>query len=143
MVIVVLVGIYAGPRLWTTVRFAGTAHVPKLDGDFGRIEMLRPAEGSEITRFYRGLPHNFFDGQAFLRAVWLSPTRSFHGYRFEFGKWKPSPEFRAVAESVLTRKASFVPYHGPKMCGGFHADFLAEFKGGRRTGADAGLPGLS
>lgn len=122
-----LVGLYAIPRLWTTVRFAGQAHVPSLDGDFARIDSLLPTADSQIASFHRGLPRNFDDTSEFLRAVWLSPTWSYHGYRFQFSEWRPSPAFRSLVHGALTQKQSFEAYGGPKLCGGYHADFVAEF----------------
>jgi|APTNR8051073442_1049403.scaffolds.fasta_scaffold02744_5 hypothetical protein len=127
LIVCLLVGLYAIPRLWTTVRFAGQAHVPDLDGDFARIDSLLPAADSQIASFHRGLPHNLSDPSAFLRAVWLSPTWSYHGYRFQFAEWRPSPAFRSVVQGALTQKRSFNTYGGPKACGGYHADFVAEF----------------
>ncbi len=127
LIVLLAFGVYVVPRLWTTVRFAGQVHGSSLDEDFTRIKALLPPSDNEISLFYRGLPHNYFEKPEFIRAVWLSPTRSHHGYRFQFPAWEPSSEFRAAVQTALTRTDSFDQY-ASKMCGGFHADFLAEFK---------------
>jgi hypothetical protein len=125
--LLLIFSLYAIPRLWTTARFSGQAHVPSLDGEFPRISSLLPSADGRLISFHRGLPHNYFDSLDFLHAVWLSPTWSYHGYCFEFSEWSPSPEFRTLVHSAFTQKHSFKQYGGPKLCGGYHADFLAEF----------------
>lgn len=128
LLLIGLIGGYVAPRLVTTVRFFGTAHEPSVDGEFTDFENLLPEPDSTPIKFHAGLPHNFFDKSSFIRAVWLSRTKNFHGYRFFSKKWLPSGEFTDVVAQVLTDPKSFRAYRGPKLCGGYHADFLAQFE---------------
>lgn len=118
-----------GPRLWTIWRFAGEAHVPSVDRQFGKLPKLLPARGSPLTDLHAGLAHNYQDRKQFTEEVWNSPTLSLHGYRFHAEPWEPAdPLFPAIVLGVLTNPDAYRPYGGPKLCGGYHADFAAGFE---------------
>jgi len=121
---------YAVPRAITTIRFAGDAHIPTLSGDYSGFSAMLPVQNLQISKLHLGLPHNYSERNAFLRSVWLTPTRSFFGYRFQSKVWEASENFRTIAQGIFTDPEAFRPYIGPKLCGGFHADFLARYEDG-------------
>jgi hypothetical protein len=120
---IAVVVVYATPRLIATLRFANLAHEPSVSGEFSQLDMLLPPASSTISRFHLGLPHNSLHSASFIRSVWLSFTKSYHGYLFHSEAWQPSPEFSVLTQRILTDKSTFRAYIGPKLCGGFHADF--------------------
>lgn len=124
--LVVLAGLYAIPRLVTTARYYGQIHEPSLDAELVGLDAMMPSKDGEMTSFHLGLPHPYFEGSDFLWAVWLSPTRNFHGYRFRYEEWTPGEAFRNAVRETLSRREVYKGY-APANCGGFHADFVAEF----------------
>ena len=133
LIVAALSLIYAGPRLSTTLRFAGRAHVPSLSGDFTRLDILLPPSSSTVSSFHLGLPHNYFASDEFLKSVWFTFTTSHHGYRFRSFAWTPSPRFADLVQRLFTEKSTFTPYGGPKLCGGYHADFAVQLDAPKRA----------
>ncbi|MEO6183695.1 MAG: hypothetical protein ABIP71_11485 [Verrucomicrobiota bacterium] len=115
-------------RLVAQWRFAGDAHVPKLNSNFADLPKVVSSKNQKIGKIVRGLPHNFNDEDEFVRDLWNSENVSIHGYRFYKEPLQSTPEFESILHSVMTSQKSFRPYGGPKMCGGYHADFAAQFE---------------
>ena len=112
------------------VRFAGDAHRPSLNHDFSRLATVLPGGTPALTELYRGLPHPFHDRETFARELWTTSNRSIHGYRFYKQPGSPSAAVRSTMVDVLSKKKSFRAYGGPKMCGGYHADFAVKLEDG-------------
>ncbi len=114
-------------RLGADLRFTGRAHIPSVDADFSRLPRVAPGTGAKLVQVLRGLPHPFQAPEEFRRELWNAPNRQVAGYRFHDKPARLAPETLATLAKHLTAPSSFLPYTGPKLCGGYHADFAAEF----------------
>ncbi|MEO7676825.1 MAG: hypothetical protein ABIV39_08705 [Verrucomicrobiota bacterium] len=81
----------------------------------------------KIGKVLKGLPHNYFNEKKFVHELWNSSNISIHGYRFYKTPLESNKEFESVLYSLMTDQKSFTPYLGPKLCGGYHADFAVQF----------------
>ena len=116
-------------RIVAQLRFSGTAHRPSFERDFSRLSSLLPAGESAVHRIHRGLAHPFHDEEEFARQLWQTPNRSILGYRFHDQQENLSADLKERMALVLSKPDSFHPYLGPKMCGGYHADFAVMLGG--------------
>lgn len=116
-------------RVAAQVRFAGTTHTPSFAKDYTRLPALLPAGECAIYQIHRGLPHPYSEKKDFVRELWLSSNRSILGYRFYDRQEKLAPHLSERIASILARPDSYHPYIGPKMCGGYHADFAVMLGG--------------
>lgn len=110
-------------RVVAQVRFAGGPHVPSFAKDYKRLPALLPPGESTIKQIYRGLPHPYGDKEAFIRDLWHTPNRSILGYRFYDKPETLAPHLSKAIASILSHPNSYHEYGGPKLCGGYHADF--------------------
>ncbi len=120
--------LFRDSRLAAQIRFADNAHVPSVDADFSKLHHVTPPKSAKVTEAYPGLPHNFVDDEAFVRELWNSDNRSIHGYRFYSKPLALSADFKLVIHDLFTAEDTFTPYGGPKMCGGYHADFAVRLE---------------
>lgn len=111
----------------TTTRLSGKVQKPKLDHDFSKLDSLLPKSGSMVDAMHLGLPHNYFEPEEFLWAVWLKRYKNINGYPFRSAKWQPSKQLGEIVQQALTTRDSFIEYRGPKNCGGYHADFVVRY----------------
>ena len=88
---------------------------------------LVPAKTASVVKAFSGLPHNYGDSEAFVQELWNSENQSIHGYRFYLEQLELSGGFRQIVHDLFTDKRTFTPYGGPKLCGGYHADFAIRF----------------
>jgi hypothetical protein len=116
-------------RMLAMMRFMGNAHRPSLDSDFERLGELLPA-GPVLAEMHAGLPHPYHDKDEFFHELWKGNNHSIHGYRLYKQPEKPSAAVAATFAEVLADRQSFRPYAGPKMCGGYHADFAVRLESG-------------
>ena len=114
-------------RLAAQIRFAGNAHVPSVDADFSNLHKVVPSKSASIVEALSGLPHNFSDSEDFVQELWHSDNRSIHGYRFYSDPIALTDELKQVIHDLFTTQGTFTPYGGPKLCGGYHADFAVRF----------------
>jgi hypothetical protein len=114
------------PRILTIIRFSGKAHVPQVHSDFTALPHVAPTAGAKITHVYQGLPHNYFDSD-FNRAVLLTHNFTLHGYPFYSDKLTPDANTLDLVAKRLKDNSAYSSYSGPKLCGGYHADFVARF----------------
>jgi hypothetical protein len=114
-------------RALAMVRFMGNAHRPSLDSDFQLLEELLPAR-PVLAEMHAGLPHPYHEKDEFFHELWDGGNLSIHGYRFYRQPEKSSPAVAATFADVLSDRRSFTPYAGPKMCGGYHADFAVRLE---------------
>jgi hypothetical protein len=126
-IVLILLGVAAfllrDSRLAAQIRFAGNAHVPSVDADFGNLQKVLPSKSATIVEAFLGLPHNFADTDDFIQELWHSDNRSIHGYRFYSDPIALTDELKQVIHGLFTVQGAFTPYGGPKLCGGYHADF--------------------
>lgn len=116
-------------RTVAMIRFMGSAHRPSLDSDFERLGELLPA-GPVLAGMHAGLPHPYHEKDEFFHELWKGGNQSIHGYRFYKRPEKPSAAVAATFAEVLADSQSFRSYAGPKMCGGYHADFAVRLESG-------------
>ena len=105
------------------VRFSGRAHTPSFERDFSRLPALLLAAKSAVHRIFRGLAHLYHDKKEFARQLWRTPNRSILGYRCHEQQENLSEDQKQRLRAILSQSDSFHPYLGPKLCGGYHADF--------------------
>lgn len=115
-------------RAIAMIRFTGKAHTPLVDRNFTKLASLLPQAGPVLGEMYEGLPHPKWDRNEFLSELWTSSNQSIQGYRFYKRPAAPSASVQATLLDVLARKEFFQPYPGPKMCGGYHADFAVRLE---------------
>ncbi|MES2594505.1 MAG: hypothetical protein V4662_04175 [Verrucomicrobiota bacterium] len=118
---------YAVPRLWMSFWFVGRLPLNVQD-DFAIVASILPKAGSSPARFHLGLPHAGHQPGKFLKELWLAPFANFHGHPFHFSTWAPPADFQEIVARTLTDPAAFIPYGGPKLCGGYHADLAVRFE---------------
>jgi len=114
---------YSAPRLLSMVTFLG-AHKPSLSKEFHSIDKILPSESATVSHLRVGLPHSFQDRSSFYAALWFTNSYSYDGYLFKERKVNTSKKFNDVTTAILTSIDSFEPYAGPKLCGGYHADYM-------------------
>lgn len=123
---------YAVPRFVAMGTFFG-AHKPSLSDEFDLVAEMLPSEKAIVSHVRVGLPHNFQETGSFYAALWFSNIYSYDGYLFEEKKVATSQLFNEVTTSILTSAESYEPYGDPKLCGGYHADYMFTLK---ENGAD-------
>lgn len=129
-VLVLLAGILLlDGRIVAQLRFSGIAHQPSFERDFSRLPTLLPTGKSAVNQIYRGLAHPYGDQEEFVRQLWRTPNRSILGYRFRKEQENLSEDHKQRLAQILSRPDSFHPYLGPKLCGGYHADFAVMLGG--------------
>lgn len=117
-------------RTVAMIRFAGEVHEPHLDSDFKQLDELLPKSGAVLAEMYVGLPHPYGEKDEFVRELWSQPNRSIKGYRFQRQPATPSEVMKSAFVEVLSARESFRAYQGPKLCGGYHADFAVKLESG-------------
>lgn len=86
-----------------------------------------PGSGAKLVSVHKGLSHPFSNEERFEQELWNEENLPIHGYRFFAKPEAVSPEFERNALEILSRPGSYESYTGPKMCGGYHADFALTF----------------
>ena len=117
-------------RTVAMIRFAGNVHEPPLDSDFKQLGEVLPKSGAVLTEMYVGLSHPYFDKEEFVHELWSQPNRSIKGYRFQSQPATTSEVVKSAFVEVLSAGDSFRAYQGPKLCGGYHADFAVKLESG-------------
>jgi hypothetical protein len=82
---------------------------------------------------YEGLPHPNNEEMLFLRERATSRTIRLDGFLFYGTPVDVPAADAAVLKDLLGTERSFLAWRGEKKCGGFHPDYLAEW----RAGADS------
>jgi len=98
--------------------------------------ILAGIQKSGDISLYEGLPSEFWEPQLLEQELDQKKTIKLHGYPF----YEERLAFRGTdAErftALLSARRSFMPFRGPKECGGYHPDYCIEWKtGGAATHA--------
>ena len=80
---------------------------------------------------YEGLPHQFFDPKQVEEEKQRKQTVTLHGFPFYATPLEVSEDDAAKLRGLLADERSFMQWRGEKKCGGFHPDYLAEFRVGK------------
>ena len=82
---------------------------------------------------YEGLPHQLFERQELKQERASKPTIIIHHFPFYRETLDVTIDDASKVLSILGNKTSFMPFRGPKKCGGFHPDYCAEIETGTGT----------
>ena len=89
---------------------------------------------SDSVYLYMGLPHQVWDSEVYRQMQEDRATTELHGELFHAAAIQPDAADAEALRLLCSRTQSFVPYRGPKNCGGYHADWCLVWKsGGKRT----------
>lgn len=77
---------------------------------------------------YEGLPHPDAQGDLFEKEMKRDDVIEMHGEKFYAEPLKVSGEEAAKLATHFSDQSKFRAWLGPKKCGGFHSDYLAEWQ---------------
>jgi hypothetical protein len=130
--ILVLLAIALCVLCWRALPLAGIFNGGNLrvSGDFTTLDGMVPPRKAP-TAAHEGLAHPSWDGVRLCFEVLFKPRRIIHGHAFAFGTARNG----MVGEiaSVLTDRASYLPWTGEKNRGGFHANRYFRWTDGSRS----------
>lgn len=90
----------------------------------GLLDLCRTAPRVDI---FEGLPHPMAERELFAREQRRSDVFRNHDFRFYTPALSLPRNGRVRLLTGVTRESSFMPWRGPKLCGGFHPDLLLRF----------------
>jgi len=79
---------------------------------------------------YEGLPHQMHERELRQHELASGNVVRMEGVPFYAAEIAPTSEDAATLARIVSDPASFAPYGGYKSCGGFHPDFLVEWRTG-------------
>jgi hypothetical protein len=79
---------------------------------------------------YEGLPHQRNEAILFKQEEQRKDTATLHSFLFYRAPLEISAEDKVKLKGLLGEAESFEPWRGEKKCGGFHPDYLAEWRVG-------------
>jgi hypothetical protein len=85
-------------------------------------------KGAEPATLYEGLPHPMFEEEAFKREQAAGAAREMHGYAFYRDPLPFTADEAKEITRVLADPALYKSFTGEKKCGGFHPDYLVEWR---------------
>lgn len=91
------------------------------------LELLGTGDTQEVME---GLPHEMFERGLFESESKRTKTVRVAGSLFYERLLPVTVPHVGVIEEVLKEPTTLVPYGGPKLCGGFHADYAMRWKRG-------------
>jgi hypothetical protein len=86
---------------------------------------------ADLVVLYEGLPHQLFDAQAMEWEIQTKQTFEDHGFRFYTEPLELKPDDAKKLTELATDPATFMQFQGEKLCGGFHPDYLIEWRVGK------------
>jgi hypothetical protein len=106
----------------------------KVDTRFEENRSLFAAirDAGDLT-LYEGLPHQFYEPQQLEEEKQQKSTVTLHGFPFYAAPLDVGTEDAAKITGLLADERSFLQWRGEKKCGGFHPDYLAEYRVGEST----------
>ena len=108
------------------------AEPKETDSNFANLPPLVAAIAkAESVTLYEGLPHQVHEADLLKSELAAQKTVSRHGFPF-YAATLPLKEKDAKALLALAADdKAYQPWAGAKMCGGFHPDYLVEFRVGK------------
>jgi len=99
--------------------------------DFGRLPtVLEGIRKSGEVVLHEGLPSEFWEPELLQREANRKRTTRLHGYPFYDERLALRGADAERFTALFSAKGSFKRYRGPKVCGGYHPDYCAEWKAG-------------
>jgi hypothetical protein len=89
--------------------------------------LLEACRGAQKVEVFEGLPHPFWEPKLWGREERRKDVFWNHGFGFYVPALALSRQDRDRLLSSATRRATYFPWGGPKLCGGFHPDLLLRF----------------
>jgi hypothetical protein len=98
---------------------------------FDRLtSVLAGIQKARDTALYEGLPSEFWEPQVLERELNEKKSIKLHGYLFYEDLLMLKEDDAAQLTALFSAKDSFQRYRSQKACGGYHADYCVEWKGG-------------
>jgi hypothetical protein len=91
-------------------------------------DFLSSIEVTDSLQIYEGLPHNHFEKELLKRERATKSTVVMSRYDFYLPPLTPSESDQIELKAICATRDSFSPWAGDKLCGGFHPDWLLEWK---------------
>jgi hypothetical protein len=99
--------------------------------DFERNKaVFTPIATAGVLTLYEGLPHQLFEAEQLEKEKKGKQSVEIHGYPFYREPIAVSAEDQKQLQAILGSADSFEKWAGERKCGGFHPDYLAEWKAG-------------
>jgi hypothetical protein len=106
----------------------------KVGTDFEANKSLFAAiRAADQLLLYEGLPHQSEEQASFEAEYRNKPTVRLQGFRFYRTPLAVSASDEVTLKAVLGDEGSYREWKGPRLCGAFHPDYLAEWQVGGRS----------
>lgn len=92
--------------------------------------LLQRISNSSSMTIYEGLPHQFYEPVALEKELKEQKTITIHEYPFYAEAVIASKDCEKKLRELSCNAGTFTRWQGAKACGGFHPDWLLEFKDG-------------
>ncbi|TLD71600.1 hypothetical protein FEM03_05515 [Phragmitibacter flavus] len=92
------------------------------------LEFRKAQSTSTRIEIYEGLPHSFWETDSYEQQRTTANVRKVQENHFYADKLTPSKTDASILNTLILNPQSFVKHQGPKLCGGFHADWLIEWE---------------
>ena len=89
--------------------------------------LLREFLAAKDLTLYEGLPHPFSERESFASERDRKQTTKLHGFYFYPAQQTVKLDDARSLQALFVQTDAFVPYRGPKACGGFHPDYALEW----------------
>lgn len=99
----------------------------------GRTSAPAAISKADSLVLYEGLPHQTMEPELLAKEKQNKPFFTRHEFPFYQTPLEVTPEDVEKLKALLGNEKSFEPWRGEKKCGGFHPDFLAEWRVGEKT----------
>jgi hypothetical protein len=91
---------------------------------------------AQTVTVYEGLPHQMFENDAYLRELKRADVVRIETFPFYAEPLSVSPPEKSELTETVLGDDAHIPYRGPKMCGGYHPDYVLIWeKAGHKSGA--------
>ena len=113
-----------------TVRQSGDDADDRIPEDRPWLRAVRSADQFVV---YEGLPHQYDERKLLDKERAAKETLILHDFPFYAAPLDVAADDRERLRGALGEAESFRPWRGEKKCGGFHPDYLAEWRAGSDT----------
>jgi hypothetical protein len=96
-----------------------------------RKKFVSRIKNADDIRLFEGLPHPMFERDILEREMQTKPAFDLHGYLFYEERLALEEPEKTELSRIFQDPRTFVPWTGPKACGGFHPDFCVEWQVGQ------------
>jgi hypothetical protein len=102
------------------------------DTDFKNLQPLAEAiaKADKVT-LYEGLPHQVWEKELLDQELKEKQTVTDHGFPFYAGPLDLKPDDAKKLTALAADAKSFQKWSGYKRCGGFHPDYMVEWRVGK------------